>query len=243
MDTLTTSIILILSKYALDKGVELAKEVGPAASEIAGRLFAAVVDRLRQEPRGQTVSEEFERDPETYERPLQKQLQAAVSADADFAAQLRELVSRYEQAAAAHASSTGISASLQGGGAIAQGPGATAVGSRGVSIGGSNTGTIITGDHVHYVGGSPTALPATTQSASYQPDAVLPSATLREKLIGAFNDSELRDLCVDLGIDYDSLGGEGKAGKVRELISYCERHGRLPDLLAYVRDKRPRVEW
>jgi hypothetical protein len=234
---------LILSQYAHDRGVELAKEAGPAASELAGRLFAAVLERLRQEPRGQTVSEEFERDPETYERPMQKQIQAAISADAEFAAQLRQLVNRYEQAAAAHAASTGSRASLQGGGAIAQGPGATAVGSRGVSIGGSNTGTIITGDHVHYVGGSPAASPATSRPASYQPDTVPPSANLREKLIAAFNDSELRDLCADLGIDYESLGGEGKTGKVRELISYCERHDRLPDLLAYARGKRPRVEW
>jgi hypothetical protein len=238
MDTITASIIWILSQYALDKGVELAKEAGPAASEIAGRLFASVLERLRQEPRGQTVSEEFERDPETYGRPLQKQLQVAFNADPDFAAQLRELVSLYEQAAAAHAPSTGIRASLQGGGAIAQGSGATAVGSRGVNIGGSNTGTIITGDNVHYVGGAPT-----TSSSVNRTDAAVNMATLRERLIAAFSDAELRDLCFDLGIEYESLGGEGKAGKVRELISYCERHGRLPDLLAYARRKRPLVEW
>ncbi len=49
---------------------------------------------------------------------------------------------------------------------------------------------------------------------------------LREK----FNDNELRDLCFTLGIEYENLGGEGKAGKARELVYYCTRHGQLPDL-------------
>ncbi len=45
-----------------------------------------------------------------------------------------------------------------------------------------------------------------------------------------FNDSELRDLCFELGIDYESLGGEGKAAKARELVAYCQRRDRLPEL-------------
>jgi hypothetical protein len=49
---------------------------------------------------------------------------------------------------------------------------------------------------------------------------------IREK----FNDSELRDLCLELGIDYESLGGEGKAAKARELVAFCVRRDRLPEL-------------
>ena len=45
-----------------------------------------------------------------------------------------------------------------------------------------------------------------------------------------FNDSELRDLCFELHIDYESLPGEGKAAKARELVSFCERRDRLPEL-------------
>jgi hypothetical protein len=45
-----------------------------------------------------------------------------------------------------------------------------------------------------------------------------------------FNDSELRDLCFELDIDYESLGGEGKAAKARELVAFCERRDRLPEL-------------
>jgi hypothetical protein len=49
---------------------------------------------------------------------------------------------------------------------------------------------------------------------------------IREK----FNDNELRDLCFELDIDYESLPGEGKAAKVRELVTYCQRRDRLVDL-------------
>jgi len=49
---------------------------------------------------------------------------------------------------------------------------------------------------------------------------------IRDKL----NDSELRDLCFELHIDYESLPGEGKAAKARELVSFCERRDRLPEL-------------
>jgi hypothetical protein len=45
-----------------------------------------------------------------------------------------------------------------------------------------------------------------------------------------FNDRELRDLCFELHIDYESLPGEGKAAKARELVSFCERRDRLPEL-------------
>lgn len=49
---------------------------------------------------------------------------------------------------------------------------------------------------------------------------------LREK----FSDHELRDLCFELAIDYESLGGEGKVAKARELVAFCERRDRLIEL-------------
>jgi hypothetical protein len=53
---------------------------------------------------------------------------------------------------------------------------------------------------------------------------------LRDVLETYFNNSELRDLCFRLDIDYENLPGEGKASKARELILYCERQGRTRDL-------------
>ena len=45
---------------------------------------------------------------------------------------------------------------------------------------------------------------------------------LRRTLIRCLDENELRDLCFDLGVDYESLRGEGKAAKVRELIAHLE---------------------
>ena len=66
---------------------------------------------------------------------------------------------------------------------------------------------------------------------------------LREN-IGAFlNDSELSTLCFDMNIDYENLPGEGKEAKVRELITYCERSGRIQELTENCRELRPNVQW
>ena len=64
---------------------------------------------------------------------------------------------------------------------------------------------------------------------------------LRQVLIDYFNDDELRDLCFDLGIDYENLAGAGKAGKARELIAYAQRRGTLEDLARQVKSLRPNV--
>jgi hypothetical protein len=53
---------------------------------------------------------------------------------------------------------------------------------------------------------------------------------MRTYIVEHFNDDELRDLCFELGIDYESLTGSGKSAKARELVSFCERHGRFADL-------------
>jgi hypothetical protein len=66
-------------------------------------------------------------------------------------------------------------------------------------------------------------------------------ARLYTVLVNYFDELELRDLCFRLGIDYDSLGGEGKRGKARELIVYLERHDRIRALSEAVRQLRPNV--
>jgi nucleoside phosphorylase len=53
---------------------------------------------------------------------------------------------------------------------------------------------------------------------------------LRQNIIDHFSDQELRDLCQDMGIDYESLPGEGKSAKARELVAFCERRGRISEL-------------
>jgi hypothetical protein len=63
---------------------------------------------------------------------------------------------------------------------------------------------------------------------------------LRDVLYEYFDDSELRDLCFfELGIDYDGLAGTGKRDKIRELIAYCKRNGRVVELVQVCRRLRP----
>lgn len=74
------------------------------------------------------------------------------------------------------------------------------------------------------------------------PDRAFKSA-LRQVLRDRLGDGDLRDLCYDLGVDYDSLVGEGKADKVRELIIYCDQHKQLSDLLRLGHKLRPDIQW
>src|SRR5690606_13832693 len=64
---------------------------------------------------------------------------------------------------------------------------------------------------------------------------------LREQIRALFSDGELRDLCMDLDIDYEELPGAAKGDKARELILYVERTGRLPELVARVVAMRPHI--
>ncbi len=66
---------------------------------------------------------------------------------------------------------------------------------------------------------------------------------LRKALTQHFNRGELKTLCFDLNIDYDELAGETKTEKVTALLDYCERHSRLPFLLAYLQQERPKIDW
>lgn len=66
---------------------------------------------------------------------------------------------------------------------------------------------------------------------------------LRQLLVQFFNDGELRDLCFDLGIDYDNLPGSGKSDKARELVAYAQRRGIMANLLAACRQQRPHAPW
>jgi hypothetical protein len=65
----------------------------------------------------------------------------------------------------------------------------------------------------------------------------------RQFLTDYFNDDELRELCFDMGIDYENLAGVGKASKARELITYAERHGSFEELVKTARQLRPNIAW
>jgi hypothetical protein len=148
MDPILTPIVIILGKYALDKGLELGQAVGPKALETAKEMFSLALDRLRQTPKGEVVAGEFEQDPATYQKPVEKQLAEAAQADPDFVAKLKALYEQYETQAKEHATATGTSyqATISGTGAVAQGSGATATTATGGIAIGSVGGDVNMGD-------------------------------------------------------------------------------------------------
>lgn len=66
---------------------------------------------------------------------------------------------------------------------------------------------------------------------------------LRLQIESYFNDSELRNLYFDMGIDHENLSSGGKSDKVRELVAACERHGKIRQLIELCREYRPYVNW
>jgi len=91
------------------------------------------------------------------------------------------------------------------------------------------------------------ALDADTETESaistQEAPAKVEPAKLRKNLVKYFSDSELRDLCFDLGVNYDDLPGLGKGDKARELIAYLERRGRIFELVEACRQRRPNESW
>jgi hypothetical protein len=56
---------------------------------------------------------------------------------------------------------------------------------------------------------------------------------LRQAIVAAFNESELRTLCFDLKIDYETLPPGSKIDKTRELVARCLREQRIDELLSF----------
>jgi len=66
---------------------------------------------------------------------------------------------------------------------------------------------------------------------------------LLETLVARYDEEELQTLCFELGVDYESLPAQGKAGKARALILERNRRGQAGDILARGRAERPDIDW
>jgi hypothetical protein len=127
IDPLTASIVVILGKYALDKGVELGKEVGPKALETGKEIFQLVLGRVKKvDPR---TAQKYSDNPEGYKVPLNDVLAELLQQEPDFAAKLKALVDQYEAEAKEYAAAAGVSyqANQTGDGLLVQGEGAVGV--------------------------------------------------------------------------------------------------------------------
>ena len=83
------------------------------------------------------------------------------------------------------------------------------------------------------------------------PDTAAPKAPgesaqqtkLRRMLAEHLDESQIRDLCASLDVDYESLPGAGKDDKAGELVARLARHGRSVELVAACMGLRPDVAW
>lgn len=113
----------------------------------AGALRAAVLERLRQDTTGAVIAEQFEQDPDTFQRPVEKLLAQALVGDSVFAARLKALLEAPGQAERGPGSGPSYQAAITDTGSVAQGPGAkaaTATGG-GLAIGGDVQGDVNVG--------------------------------------------------------------------------------------------------
>ena len=66
---------------------------------------------------------------------------------------------------------------------------------------------------------------------------------LRTQMVDAFSLNDLQDLCFELGIEYDNIGGNTLRNKTGELIEECMRRDLLLQLLNLCAEHRPHIEW
>jgi hypothetical protein len=68
-------------------------------------------------------------------------------------------------------------------------------------------------------------------------------AHIRKQMGIAFNLSEIKSLCFDMHIDNEQLSGDTLDDKIRELIKYCHRHGKISEFLLILEAIRPKMRW
>lgn len=81
--------------------------------------------------------------------------------------------------------------------------------------------------------------PADTEIAAPETSSIYDAVTLRQFISEHFSLEEVRTLAQDLGVDYDTLPGEGLTHKARELTDAFARRGRLTELAVLLRQYRP----
>ena len=53
---------------------------------------------------------------------------------------------------------------------------------------------------------------------------------LLQQLVDRYSDDELRTLCFGLGVNYEDLPAQTRAGKAREFVAYLDRYDRIHEL-------------
>ncbi len=66
---------------------------------------------------------------------------------------------------------------------------------------------------------------------------------LHQKIENHFNESEVRELCFKLDINYENLSGTSHKTKVIELVLHCRRREMLAELTNFCKLHRPNIDW
>jgi hypothetical protein len=66
---------------------------------------------------------------------------------------------------------------------------------------------------------------------------------LKDQIKDHFNQNDLKELCFNLGLDFEDLPGETRKDKARELVIYCQQHGLLMSLVNQCQKLRPHLSW
>lgn len=59
----------------------------------------------------------------------------------------------------------------------------------------------------------------------------------------AFSEAELRDLCMDFGMDYEDVDGATRMEKINGLVDRFYRHNTLDVFINWLSGQRPHVAW
>lgn len=86
---------------------------------------------------------------------------------------------------------------------------------------------------------TPVWKPTPKPSPGKRPSRAHDLAALRKKIVIAFSLREIGDLAFELGVDPDEVPGETATDRARVLVTYFQDRGRLEELVALCREKRP----
>ena len=215
--TLTTLTALLAPHlpYLLKLGdkatEEVAKKAGGEAWNTAKTLWAKLRPKVEEKPAALEAVKDVAAQPDDEEARivLRRQLGKLLDQEPELAREITQIMSGVQ---------VGGNMSV-----AANGPGSVAIGG---SVSGS---TIYAGTHAASSDGS------AQRSASTGDEATL-AVQLFDTLKEHYNLDELKTLCFRLGVDYDSLSGQTKDAKARELVAFMERKQDLARLQAALED-------
>lgn len=66
---------------------------------------------------------------------------------------------------------------------------------------------------------------------------------LQQQLVEHFDLDDMNELCFLLKIDFEEIAGDTKTAKARELVKFCYRNGRIPEIVQRCAELRPKEIW